>query len=108
MHLSRIKNIMGKMKDKAITKLNKEQATSSEKKKITVDDCKMFMHCKHCIEDFYAGKFGKGEAPKDAITYCIGSVAFEYSKEVGANIVAVFCNRCGRPVWDSRHLTHYY
>lgn len=105
---------MGKMKEKAIAqanqkqkKLSKEEIKEIEAKKITVDDGEMFMHCKHCMQDFMDKKFGVGQAPKEALTYCIASVPMESEHHV-TNIVAVFCNRCGRLVWDSRHLTHRY
>lgn len=105
---------MSKIKEKAIEKANQKQKdlTKSEiaeieKVKISVNDGEMFMHCKHCMQEFMDKKFGVGQSPKEALTYCIASVPLETKNHV-TNIVAAFCNRCGRVVWDSRHLKHRY
>ncbi len=108
---------MSKIKNKVIEKINnepirikltKKQIEIVGKKKITVKDGKMFMHCRHCMKEYEKGKFGRGLSPKEAMTYCVASVPFKYTKKESANIIGIFCNRCGRPVWDSRHLTHLY
>ena len=64
----------------------------------------MFLHCKHCHEEFSAGQFGHGQSPREALDYEVSSYPFEAHVGVIENIVVVWCKRCARSVWDSRHL----
>ena len=96
------------MKNEKILKLTKAQIKRIQQAEIPKDSGEMFLHCKHCLEDYQAGNFGEGMSPKEAMTYSLGQKVIEFDKDKEMGIMVVYCNRCGRPTWDSRHLTHLY
>ncbi len=89
-------------------RLTKKQIETVQKAVIKKNSGEMFLHCKHCLKEYQEDKFGEGQAPKEAMTYALGQTTIEFDKEKYMGIMVVYCNRCGRPTWDSRHLTHLY
>jgi hypothetical protein len=102
---------LGEMKRVSEPKTNGE-VDEIMSKEIKHSDAKQFLHCKHCLTDYKNGIFGQGMSPRDAMNYETGVVDFEWpvGKEKGKKIgvVTVFCKRCSRPVWDTRHLTNLF
>lgn len=64
---------------------------------------KQFYHCKYCTEQFIGSELHKVMTPKEYGLYEVGAYDFEYPNGDKAVITVVWCKRCGRPVWDSRH-----
>jgi len=64
----------------------------------------MFLHCKHCLKEFYSGGFGDGQSPSEAMNYEVSAYPLALGKRKFARIIVVWCKRCKRSVWDSRHL----
>jgi len=63
-----------------------------------------FLHCRHCLADFLAGEFGDGESPREALSYELSAYPLEVEPGMMERIFVAWCKRCGRSVWDSRHL----
>ncbi len=64
----------------------------------------MFVHCKYCLKEYYSGDFGDGKSPSEAMNYEISAYPIEMGRRKVARIIVVWCKRCKRSVWDSRHL----
>ncbi len=64
----------------------------------------MFLHCAKCLQEFYDGKFGKGQSPGEALSYEATGYLLKTGKNRMARIVVIWCKRCKRSIWDSRHL----
>ena len=75
------------------------------KLKYGVEGC-FFMHCKYCLKEFDENP--KGMSPQEAMAYEISSYPFEYPNGITANIIVVWCKKCHRQVWDTRHLKHLF
>lgn len=65
----------------------------------------MWLHCASCLKRFQDGEIGEGQSPKEAMKYAASSYPFTYPDGTTAGIVVVWCELCGKQVWDSRHLT---
>lgn len=92
-------------------KLTKKQEDETMKIEISQEgkrDEMMFMHCKHCAEKFIGSEEHSKKSPRDKFSYEISSYPFTYPNGETCQIFAVWCKTCGRPVWDSRHLTHLF
>ena len=76
----------------------------TENAPLEYERAEMFLHCKHCLDKFYAGLFGDGDSPREALNYELSSYPFERKNGVKERIFVAWCKRCGRSVWDSRHL----
>ena len=63
-----------------------------------------FLHCRACVQDFYAHLFGNGQSPREALSYELSSYPFQTQRGVKERIFVAWCKRCGGSVWDSRHL----
>lgn len=72
------------------------------------DEDMMFMHCKQCIDQFLGSPLHDQMSPRDYGQYEVASKPFEYPDGSMGQVVVVFCKRCHRLVWDSRHLTHLF
>ena len=68
----------------------------------------MFLHCKTCLDKFLGSKDNKKMSPRDFGSYEISDYVFTYPNKLKANILVLWCKRCGKEVWDSRHLTHLF
>lgn len=88
--------------------VTKEDIEFLQKADVSYEKAKMFMHCKTCIKDHQEGVFGGEQSPKDALSYAMGSVPLESPEGKVFNVVVVYCKRCEKPIWDSKHLTHLY
>lgn len=75
------------------------------KKQVKYKDAKMFLHCQHCLSEFIGSDEHKVSSPSEAMSYEAAMVPFTYPDGTTVGIMAVFCKKCGRQVWDSRHLT---
>ena len=63
---------------------------------------KSFMHCAHCMEQFLGSPLHDVMTPGEYGLYEASRYPFTYSDGTHADIVVVWCKRCGRSVWDSR------
>ncbi len=63
-----------------------------------------FLHCAKCLREFYDGVFGDGLSPGEALSYEATAYPLKLGGRKMARIVVVWCKRCKRVVWDSRHL----
>jgi hypothetical protein len=96
---------------------NMKNFSDEEKKEIMertlkYEDGFRFLHCSHCLGEYLAEREANGgvskESPRDAMNYEKSSVPFTYPDGTTANILALWCKKCGRPVWDTRHMTHLF
>lgn len=91
-------------------KLSSEEIKKTSKIKLDYEKANQFLHCKDCLTkflksaDYKAGLF----SPKEYMEYEVSSYPFKYPNGHTANILVVWCKKCGKEVWDSRHLTHIY
>lgn len=92
-----------------LTNKDKEAIMSKELK---YEDNERFLHCEHCLEEYMAEREANGgesdQSPRDAMAYEGASQVFTYPDGTTANIFTLWCKKCGRKVWDSRHLTHLF
>lgn len=81
-----------------------------DKVKLDYDKPEMFLHCKDCMSKFLESADYKSGlmSPKDWGQYQGSTYPFTYPDRSTANIFVVWCNRCEKSIWDSRHLTHLY
>lgn len=68
------------------------------------ENCKLALHCKSCLDEHNNGPYKDVMSPHEAMSYEAWAYEFEYAGGFKAGIVVVFCKKCGRKVWDSRHL----
>lgn len=87
---------------------NKANIKKIQSQKLDYKKAGMFLHCKHCMDGFLGGGLHEIMTPRDFGMYEISDYPFEYPDGATANIMAVWCKRCGRRVWDSRHLQPLY
>jgi uncharacterized protein with PIN domain len=88
---------------------DKKKIMSTELK---YEDCTQFLHCEHCLSEYLKEREANGgeseASPRDSFNYEPASAKFAYPDGTTANIFSVWCKKCGRLVWDSRHLTHLF
>ena len=89
-------------------KLSKEEQKEVSKVNLDYEKVELFCHCEHCLKDKKENKFGVGKSPEESMNYALGLHPFKYPDGTTARVVALFCKRCKRVVWDTRHLTHLY
>ena len=65
---------------------------------------KGFIHCSYCLKQFNGSPLHESMSPRDYGMYEVSCYPFVYPGGIKKDIVAVWCKRCGRPVWDSRFL----
>jgi len=75
-----------------IKDLNAEDNTPQYK------NCYAFFHCAHCLKTM-----PKGVSPRQYGKYAAAGCYVNINGQV-VGVVTVWCERCGRLVWDSRHL----
>jgi hypothetical protein len=63
-----------------------------------------FLHCKDCLEKFIGSKLYDEMSPQDYGNYEFGTCNYVYPDGEEAEIVTIWCKRCHKCVWDSRHL----
>lgn len=92
--------------------MDKKEAKKIDKIKLDYNKSSMFLHCKHCMNKYMKEREKNGgeskESPKDAMKYEAASYPMEFPDKHIENILVVWCSKCGKEVWDSRHLTHRY
>jgi hypothetical protein len=92
-----------------LTKIEDIRQTSS-----IVLDPEIYMqalHCAHCIDDLINNPLNPSyqkESPEEYGQYEAKHHKIEYPDGTTAGIVALWCKRCKKLVWDSRHLIHKY
>lgn len=89
-----------KFTDKEIETIKNEQ--------LNIDDSEMFLHCKECLQKFLGSPSHSTMTPSEAMEYEASAVPLTYPNGKTALVVVIWCKRCGKKVWDSRHLTHLY
>lgn len=93
-------------------KLTKEEIDETEKIQVNYPENGLpetnWLHCKHCLSEFMNSPQHEVMSPRDYCSYEVSSYPFKYPNGVNANILVVWCKRCHRQVWDSRHLTSLY
>lgn len=72
------------------------------------DENTMFMHCKHCMDQFLGSPLHGQVSPREYGQYELAFTPFEYPDGHVAQIVVAFCKRCQRVVWDSRRLINLF
>jgi hypothetical protein len=92
--------------------MNNKEAKKTHKIKLDYDKAQPFLHCDHCLKLYLADRKknnGTSKAsPRDTFHYEASGYPFEFPDTTVENIMVIWCKTCGRPVWDSRHLTHRY
>jgi hypothetical protein len=92
---------------KKLSKQDKEQVMAVQ---LTYEDVLNFGHCKECLGEYMAEREANGgesdQSPQEVMAYELGSCPFVYPDGTRASVVSVWCKKCHRLVWDSRHLTH--
>lgn len=63
---------------------------------------KGFFQCKDCAEEFKKNNLSEFLSIKEYGMYEASLYCFEYPDGKKADIVVIWCKRCGKPVWDSR------
>ena len=72
--------------------------------KIEYEDTVRFCHCSHCFDEYQKSGQDSRYAPCEFLEYEGGVVPFKYPDGKTASIFVLWCKRCKRKVWDSRHL----
>jgi ferredoxin len=83
-------------------KYTKEFVAKLQKATPKYENCGQFFHCRTCMAEI-----PDGISPRDWGSYEVAGCAVEVDK-VRLGVVSVWCKRCGKLVWDSRHLKHAY
>lgn len=78
------------------------------RKELKYEDSTQFLHCQDCLSKFLESSQHSSLTPRDAMEYEVSMVPLEYPDGVTIGVIAVWCKRCGKRVWDSRHLTNMY
>lgn len=68
------------------------------------DDQKMFLHCKKCLEKFWASERHKKMSAQEAMSYEASSYRWTFPDGHVENIMVLWCKNCHEQVWDTRHL----
>lgn len=94
--------------EKLTDEKKKEFAIETENKELKYGKSKNFLHCAHCIKQFMGSELNETMTARDYGMYEVSGYPFVYPDGTRADIVVVWCKRCNRKVWDSRHLTNLY
>ena len=89
-------------------KLTKREQEKTMSASLNYDKASAFAHCKHCLKKFLASPEYSKKSPREAMNYELSTYPFRYSNGIVGNIVVVWCKKCRRKVWDSRHLTNLF
>ncbi len=89
-------------------KFSQEEKKKIMAVKLSYKNSKMFLHCQSCLGPFLNSAEHAKMSPREAMNYEVSSCPFKYPDGMVANIIVVWCKRCGRSVWDSRHMTHLF
>ena len=89
-------------------KMTIAQIEEVEDKELSYNKVKEFLHCKTCIDSFLNSPLHTTMSPAEYGIYEAGAYPFRYHNGQESDIVAIWCKRCGRMVWDSRHLAPMY
>ena len=90
------------MKNLTEAQLKKTFATRLLKKNVG-----MFMHCKNCVKELLEGGLPKGKSVSESTSYEGTAYPFTYPDKSKATIFVMWCKKCGKVVWDSRHLQQW-
>ena len=85
-------------------KFTEDEKAEISGKKLSYSKTKGFFHCKDCMEQFLGSPLHQTMSPRDYGMYEAGQQLFAYPGGEKRMIVVVWCKRCRRLVWDSRHL----
>lgn len=92
--------------------MNKADMKKIANTKLKYDKSTQFLHCDHCLNEYFKEReanFGESAlSPRDAMKYETASYPFKFPDGHSEAIIVVWCSKCGRDVWDSRHLIHRY
>ena len=86
-------------------KLTQQQIKKVFSTKITQKskDVGMFLHCRKCLPKS-PKDMPEGESAHTYMEYEASTYVFHYPGGTNAGIFVLWCKKCGREVWDSRHL----
>jgi hypothetical protein len=84
--------------------MKKSDIGKTMKIKLDYKKANMFAHCNHCLKK----GLPYNESPDSYMNYQMTSYPFTYPDKTKANILVVWCKKCKREIWDSRHLTHLF
>ena len=73
-------------------------------KEIKYEEATMFMHCQNCLSKFIGSELHSYKSAHEAMEYEVSSAPFVYPDGTKASVLVVWCKKCGKEVWDSRHL----
>lgn len=91
------------MKTQAPTK---EFIKETLEKGLNYEDSVMFLHCRTCLPKI-PGDMPEGKSAHDIMNYEASSLKFTYPDGKIANIMVLWCKKCSKQVWDSRHLQEW-
>lgn len=89
-------------------KFSKKEMQKIMNTKLDYKKAGMFLHCKSCLDSFLGSKKHEKMSARDYGEYEISDYVFTHPDKTTANILVFWCKRCGKEVWDSRHLTHLF
>ena len=81
---------------------NRFQINEIKNMELSYNKAKDFFQCKHCINEFMNNSLHEHMTPREYGMYEASFYPFIYPGGKKAQIVVVWCKRCGRVVWDSR------
>lgn len=67
-----------------------------------------FLHCRTCLDSFIGSEEHENMSPQEWGRLEASSSPFTYPDGSVENIVSIWCGRCHKRVWDTRHLTHKF
>ena len=91
-----------------LKKMTKKEIQKIMNTKLDYKKAGMFLHCKNCLDPFLKSKEHEKMSARDWGEYEISDYVFTYPNKLKANILVLWCKRCGKEVWDSRYLTHLF
>ena len=63
---------------------------------------KNFFTCDYCMDQFSKSPLSKNMTPRDYGMYEASNYSFTYPNGEKADIVVIWCKRCGNRIWDNR------
>lgn len=97
------------MKRKNNMKIKLTDKATEETFKVKLDYKKVsnFLHCGDCLDKYNKSSLRHSLSPHEAMSYELSGYHFVYPDGKKAHILVVWCRKCKKSVWDSRHLQPY-
>ena len=86
----------------------KDEIEEIKNKELSYVKAKDFFRCKNCIDKFSKSALNKTMSPREYGMYEVSKYTFRYPRSRKAEVIVVWCKRCGRNIWDSRDLVSIY